>query len=201
MPSEIHEFVNPRRDALLDHVQRLKGQSVDYAFVLFSGHGGQRRETILELNALGETINESDLHNISARQLNIYDCCRSIVEDEVRNGVALEGLTKSFAANSNVRDRYDQRIMQAIPQQVRLYACSIGQSAYDSGNGAIYLGHLLDSAKSIGQWDQFMTVDGAHEQARSSTIRSSRLKGTVQDPDAYLPKCLLSQALILSIKP
>lgn len=201
MPSEIQEFINPRRESLLEYVRRLKGQNVDYAFVLFSGHGGQRLETILELNAHGETINESDLWNISNRQVNIYDCCRSIIEDEVRNGVALEGLTKSFTANSNVRERYDQRIMQAIPQQVKLYACSVGQSAYDSGNGAIYLGHLLDSAKSIGQWDQFMTVESAHEQARASTIRSSRLKGNAQEPDASLPKCLISQTLILSIKP
>lgn len=203
LPAEIEEFTNPRRQDLLAYVNSLKTQSIDYAFVLFSGHGGQKRETVLELNANGESINESELWNIAPRQLTIFDCCRGIVSEEVRKSYTLESFTEAHASRDDLRARYDARIMKAIAQQTRLYACSISQSAYDGGEGkgAIYLGHLLDSASSLGEGAQFKTVELAHEEARRLTMLSAAREGKQQNPDAVLPKCLIEQQLILSIRP
>lgn len=66
MPSEIQQYTNPRRETFLEYVTRLEKPVSDYAVVLFSGHDGQKREIILELNLDGETASESGLWGLSA---------------------------------------------------------------------------------------------------------------------------------------
>lgn len=201
LPSEIAELKNPSRLELLGHIELLKSESVDYALVLFSGHGGHAHQTVLELNANGETIAESELWNIAPRQITIYDCCRALVGEQVVKSFAMDSLTESFVRRNDVRARYEARIMQAMPQQVRLYACSVSQSAYDFGNGAVYLGHLLSSAAAITPGLSFKTVESAHEQACPLTAVTALREGYQQNPDAVLPKCLTQQQLILAIRP
>ena len=59
------------------------------------------------------------------------------------------------AYKMNVQDayfylkKYEARIMQAIAQQVSLYACSIGESALDTENGGMYINNLLKSAVNV----------------------------------------------------
>jgi len=185
----------------LGRVGLLKRESADYAFVLFSGHGGHAHQTVLELNANGETINESELWDIAPRQITIYDCCRAVIGERVVKSFAMDSLTESVVRRDDLRARYEARIMQAIPQQVKLYACSVTQSAYDLGNGAIYLEHLLSSAASIEPGLSFKTVESAHEQACSLTVATAARAGYQQKPDAVLPKCLTQQQLILAIRP
>lgn len=201
LPPEIVELRNPSRQELLGHIKLLKSESVDYAFVLFSGHGGHAHQTVLELNADGETINESELWNIAPRQITIYDCCRALIQEQVVKSFAMDSLRESVVQRDDLRARYEARIMQAIPQQVKLYACSVSQSAYDLGKGAIYLGHLLDSARDIGSSHSFTTVESAHEQAYPCTLATAAGAGYQQNPDAVLPKCLTQQQLILAIRP
>jgi hypothetical protein len=203
MPAEIEEHLNRSRVKLLEAIKRAKDSGFDYTMVMFSGHGGQKRETVLELNARGEQINESELWNISSRQTNIFDCCRALMPETVRKSMAMDSLRESAALVSSVRARYEQRIMQAIPQQVRLYACAVGQSAYDmgEGKGALYLGNLLDAACSLPQGERFKAVETAHAEVRAATMVAAAKNGVQQNPDAFLPKCLSEQRLILSIAP
>lgn len=201
LPSEIAELRNPSRLELLGHIQRLKRESVDYAFVLFSGHGGHAHQTVLELNADGETINESELWDIAPRQITIYDCCRALIGERIEKSFAIESSNEAYARRDDIRARYEARIMQAIPQQVKLYACSVTQSAYDLGKGAIYLGHLLSSAATIAPDQSFKTVGSAHEQACPLTSATAAREGYQQNPDAVLTKCLTMQQLILAIRP
>lgn len=201
LPTEILELKNPSRIELLAHIKNLKASSADYTFVLFSGHGGHAHETVLELNADGELVYESELLNISQRQITIFDCCRAVIPEHITKSASMESMSESFVRRDDLRARYDARIMQAIPQQVRLYACSKSQSAYDSNEGAIYLGHLLESAKSFPPQLSFKTVESAHEQACPLTVASAAKKGYQQNPDACLPKCLTQQQLILAIRP
>ena len=91
--------------------------------------------------------------------------------------------------------------MQAIPQQVRLYACSVGQCSYDTPNGAMYLTNLLTSAQAIDTSATFKTVELAHAEAREKTVDQAKNKADgPQTPQAYLPKCLTLQQLIISLK-
>lgn len=201
LPSEIVELTNPSRDKLLVNLELLKNQSVDFAFVLFSGHGGHVRETVLELNPDNETISESVLCNLAQRQITIYDCCRVLIEERLEKSNMMFLMTAPPARNDDLRARYEARVMQAIPQQVRLYACSVSQYAYDFGKGAVYLGHLLDSARAIEANESFKTVERVQEQAYQLTVKTAESKGHLQQPDAVLPKCLTQQQLILAIRP
>jgi hypothetical protein len=196
--SEIDVLLNERKSSLLQKIDELKRQSFDYVIVLFSGHGGQRRQTVLELNSSGETIEETALRGIATRQLNIYDCCRafpSIVTESAK-------VSASFSESVNRhRRRFDDRIMQAIPQQALLYSCSIGQVSYDTSNGGVYLGHLLKAAQTIAYDQQFKLVGAAHEEAIPPTVANSeKEKYGRQVPEAVLPKCLSSQQLVISIR-
>ncbi len=195
--NEIEVFEDPSKDQLLRRLDSIRRESNDYVFVLFSGHGGQARQTILELNGRGETISESQLHDIGSRQLSIFDCCRAIVEP-VRKSIALDSLSASFSESVSVRRRYEDRIMEAIHQQVRLYSCAIGEKSYDTPQGAMYLGNLLRAAHSIDSYSFFKTVESAHSEARIATIRDSKER---QSPEADLPKCLTAQQLVIAIRP
>ena len=202
LASEIETIQNPSKSSLLNKIEITKLQQCDYVVVLFSGHGGHARHTILEINQAGETIEDSQLHGISPRQLTIHDCCRSILEP-ITESAALDSV--EFAARnqySNVRQRYNSRIMQAIPQQAKLYSCSIGQVANETNDGGIYTSNLLASARKIpwGQTDK--TIGVAHQEAIEPTQRQSKaISGKVQMPDSVLPRCLTQQQLIISIRP
>lgn len=196
--SEIEQLLNPSKSDLLRKIDNLKRESNDYSFVLFTGHGAHARNTILEINPPGETISENDLIGLSERQVSIFDCCRAIVQDEIIKSftVAMDSYQEKA---STVRARYDRRIMQAIPQQAKLYSCAIGESSYDDG-GAVYLGKLLACAKRIEANSSFKLLSAAHSEAAVLTKAHvlEKFKNN-QSPSSALPKCLASQELIISI--
>lgn len=192
-------WLNRSKTELVTELNRLKGLSLDYLIVVFSGHGGQERETILELNSRGELIGESELKYLASRQLNIYDCCRSF-PTSINESRQSEFLVKSFSA-FNTREKYEKRILQAINQQVSLYSCSIGEVSNDTSEGGVYSKYLIQSAKNI--IDDFKLVGNAHVEAYNLTVENNKKlpKEKHQHPDAILPRCLSSQQLIISVKP
>lgn len=198
--SEIDIIENERKSSLLHKIDALKKQSFDYLVVMFSGHGGQLRQTVLEINGVGETIDETALRQIANRQLNIYDCCRAFPATMTKS--AMDSLSASFSESVNRnRQRYDDRIMQAIPQQALLYSCSVGQVSYDTANGGVYLTNLLKTAHNIAYDQQFKLVGLAHQESVAPTTESSvKEKQGLQVPEAILPKCLSTQQLIISMK-
>jgi Caspase domain len=197
--SEIAIFEDPRRASLLARLEAFRRSSIDLAFVLFSGHGGHKRRTTLNLNADGEEVEDSTLLNIANRQISIFDCCRVVLQDFVKAGVAMDSFTESLSTSA-ARLRYESRVMQAIPQQVKLYSCEVGQYSHDTPKGAMYLGHLLDAARSVGPAAEFKAAESAHADARTKTILDTHGSNPEhkQTPEAYLPKCLISQQLIIS---
>lgn len=197
--SEIQILANESKLNLLRKVEELKKQSNDYTIVLFSGHGGYQRKTILEINGSGETIQETELANLSKRQLNIYDCCRSMITESITKS-AMDSLTARFESVNTYRQKFDNRIMQADEQLASLYSCSIGQVSYDTANGGVYLSNLIVAANNIPYSDEFKLVGVAHDEARAATILASKNAGRTQDPDAVLAKSLSSRQLIISLK-
>lgn len=184
---------------LLELIITYTKRNLDYLIIVFSGHGGQMRETNLELNASGETIEETLLRKIANRQLNIYDCCRCY-PTSAQDSLLLKELSVRKASDHKIRDRYDKRIMEAIHQQVLLYSCAISQKSYDTKDGGLYIQSLLKSSKNI--TSDYKLVGEAHQEAKVLTeIRCKKEFGETQNPEAVLPKCLSSQQLILSIRP
>jgi hypothetical protein len=192
--NEIIEQMNPTKFELQTVLKNLKNEFLDFIIVIFSGHAGQKREIILEINEKEEIIYESELKNISNRQITIYDCCRAyaLLEFSEDSG---RSFTKSAKISPRVRERYEKRIMEAIPQQLSLYACSKGETAIDTSEGGLYSKNLLKAAKSVDS--NFMTVGIAHQIAAEQTKRERK----EQNPEASLIRSLTSQELIFSINP
>lgn len=197
---EIEVLTDVSRTTLEAKLTLSKFLGLDYVIVLFSGHGGQRKETVLEINKNGEQIEESRLRDIAQRQLTIYDCCRCYEQPVLKaESRALNQYVAFMESASDVRRRYEFRIMQAIPQQARLYSCAVGQISYDSPDGGIYLTNLMKSAAKFD--NEFKLVGVAHEEAQGPTILHSLNKTDgLQTPESILPKCLSSQQLVLSLR-
>lgn len=190
-------MLNPTRFELLIKIQELKNLNLDYCIVIFSGHGGQHREIVVEINGDEELMLESEFKNISKKQLTIFDCCRGLIENLNENST-LNGpaLTKTFSTNDQyLRARYEWRISQALNQQVTLYSCSINEFSSDTNEGGLYSKNFFKRAFTIP--NEFKLVGINHEEASYLT----RLENINQNPDADLPRCLSNQQLIISINP
>ncbi len=199
--SEITVEMNPTRRSLLAKIEQLKTENNDFAIVVFSGHGAYTKNTILELNRNEEIISEIDLKYISKRQISIFDCCRNVVQEPLKNKALLSDSFNRSERNDYIRNKYDARIMQSIEQQISLYACSIGESALDTENGGLYSSLLLKSVSP--DYDSLYKLVGeAHEQASEKTKNAAWVMELHrQNPSATIPKCLSSQQLIMSINP
>lgn len=193
---EIEVLRSPSRASLISRVQQLKSTPPDYLVVLFTGHAGYERQTVLQINER-ETIGESELLNVGKRQLSIFDCCRVVTEQLKKAAELTAGLR--FESVDATRQRYEARIMQAIPQQVQLYGCSKNEYSYDTRDGAIYLSNFLSAARAT--TTEFKTIEAAHTEARMKTIECTKEdpRGT-QNPEAVFPKCLTAQQLIISMR-
>jgi hypothetical protein len=197
--SEIVIKMNPIKRDLMNTISQLKNEKNDFSFVLFSGHGGYQKGTILEINNNEETINERDLEYIAPRQISIFDCCRNVVNISAYENLFEKSARMFDTSVSNIRAKYDVRIMQAIEQQVSLYACSVNESALDTDDGGLYINNLLKAASNVNS--EYKRIEEAHEEARDKTKNEAKNKGRNQNPTATLPKCLSTQQLIISINP
>lgn len=197
LPSEIFCKENISLDELHEFIRKVKMSKIDYLFFYFSGHGGYERGTVLELNPQNEVINESEISGIVPRQLNIYDCCRSPVEQEFLKEGREYYKEFSIKKSDTIRHLFEERIMKAVPQQMSLYACSKGECAYDFGDGGIFTTHLLNSTKYIKSC--YLLVSKAYISAYQPTVNEAALHNKIQRPDYFMPKVMGSQQLILAI--
>jgi hypothetical protein len=202
--SEIEIKMNPSKRDLLATIQLLKNAKYDFVLTMYSGHGAfekNRYDTLLEINAQEEYIYESDLKNIATRQISIFDCCRkSIKIYDSLNERMMKSFSNSLNGTINIRAKYETRIMQAIEQQVSLYACSVDETALDTENGGLYIQNLLKAATNVS--NEYKLVGTAHEEAMEATKNEAWNKEKhTQNPTATLPKCISSQQLIIGINP
>lgn len=197
---EIIIFMNPVKNDLLSDINRIKANRPDFAIVVFSGHGAYQKNTILEINGNEEVINENDLIGIASRQISVFDCCRNILLENLSEAYkSVRMFSDGGSFKRNIRPYYEARIMRAIEQQVRLYACSVNESALDTGDGGLYTTNLLKYSSYIPNC--FKLVGVAHEEAKKCTTEEANRRNHVQNPDSILPRCLSSQQLIIAINP
>lgn len=198
--SEIIVMSSPSRHDLITKIRELKMFSYDFAFVIFSGHGAYQKGTMLEINNEEECIYESELKNIATRQISVFDCCRNIIRQSITDSRSIEAKL-SGGTISNIRARYDARIMSAEVQQASLYACSIGESALDTENGGLYSKNLLAASRRFNS--DFLTINNAHDSARIQTTREAidLHAGHIQNPTSEFIRCLSSHQLIIGVNP
>lgn len=201
--NEIDIVMNPKKSDILSHIANIKESTPDFVIAVFSGHGAyQRKETILEINE-NEVIDENDLTKIAPRQISVFDCCRAVpveILSESQKGV--RAFSKGGTFQRNVRPYYEERIMRAMPQQICLYACAIGESAMDTERGGIYTNQLLCFSSSFQEDEGYKLVATAHETAATGTRIAALCSNHTQHPDAiFQPECLPEQQLIIGINP
>ena len=199
--SEIVIKMNPTKKDILNTIATIKNENPDFAFVAFSGHGAYHRTTILELNKDGEYIFETDLIGISKRQITILDCCRNVVELSLTERFEKGGVIAFSDSQNNIRLRYERRIMQAIEQQIILYACSINESSLDTEEGGLYTKNLLGSSKPLNNVSYKLVGDTHEEAALKTRTFAWNSHRHIQNPAAVLPRCLTPLQLIFSINP
>ena len=196
--NEIQVLTNPSKAYLEVTLYLTKDANYDFVIVVYAGHGGWERTTILEINSKGETINETDLKGSAPREILSLDCCRatSTVTDNLN-----EAQLKMFSetTRSSIRARYDAWTMQAVAQQVTLYACSVGECAYCTNEGGYYTKNLLRQSAAV-PYNAYRTINQAHNDAASATTKEVREKENQdQHPDISTVRCLTSQQLIIGI--
>lgn len=196
-PNEVELMTDPSLEALRAKLLDIKSKAFDYVVVTFSGHGDYCRQTRLYINPQYEKIGESELKGLSTRQLTVFDSCRNV--EPVMDSVNESLRTFSVGSEKQVRDRFDNRIMQSYEQQAVLYSCSIGQSAYDSSEGGYYTKNLLKCARMEFDGD-CNTVNAIHDLAKAKTYAEVLEKETVtQVPDSVFARCVPQRQLIISL--
>lgn len=173
---EIRGLLNPTKKSVDGIVNNfLKG--ANYTFIVFTGHGViQGEDQILEVS--DGFIRLANLSTGALRQTVIVDACRERVfpqEDLVENART----AVSHFDEQSTRELFDQAIEQSGHGILRLYACSPGQTAGDTLNGAIYSSRLIAGAIN---WyndrnnETLLTLNDAHN------LVARELTGTDQTP-------------------
>ena len=204
--NEIQILMNPEKIALLSCIKDIGKSSPDFAIIVFSGHGAYQRSmsTVLEINKQGEMIDENNLIGIAPRQISVFDCCRGALLEELlepQNPVQI--FLEDGVMQLNIRSYYDDRMMKAMPQQICLYSCSVGESAMDTARGGIYTDNLLRCSSSFQNGECYKLVEEAHNEA-SYWTRTAALTSYnhTQHPDSiFKTKFLPAQQLIIGINP
>lgn len=195
---EIESKVNPSLEEVRNLLRCVSGDNPDFVFVAYAGHGEWKRSTNIELNPRGETIREEEFFNLASRQIICLDCCRGVSQIELFD----EAQERMFSATvrSSIREAYDLRMMQADPQQVILYACQVGESAYGDNNGGYYTNNLIRQSREFLPNKDFQTVNYAHNLAAPLTTNETRRKtGRDQHPDMVCGRSVSDKQLIIGV--
>ncbi len=182
--------IGPSLTSVRTAVEKLK--TVDYGFVIFSGHGyyvKSRDTTVLEVRKNVE-LDAVELNTGSPKQTLLLDCCRVLI----REVTLAEQFAKSAAAASIVngvrcRQEYDRRIGSCPKGRVVMYACNIDETAVDTGRGGRYSLSVLSGARDWARTNSsnpgILSVVEAHALAYREVVRRS---GGSQTPQIEKPR-------------
>ena len=129
-------------------------------------------------------ITESETRNLAMRQLSIFDCCRVTPQSGLESKIAtFDEATDSTEERRRIyREKFNRLIMAASIQEVRLYACRIGQSAGATGSGSLYTQALLNCAGSMSRSQNVGAIE-AHRACCASVTCAAEALGCEQNPD------------------
>lgn len=198
---EIRALIDTPISQLKCVIDEVKQESYDYVIVYFTGHGGCRNETIMEVNPQNECIMESLLVGLSPKQLNILDCCRSWIPGNVP--IDEDHSCAPSDIRAEIKKEYENLIEAAAEQQVRIYSCREGESSYPfrGGKGSVYSQCFLESAKALLKKQDVVSVYDCHKNAALETMRIIQGNNLTQTPDIIPAKCLSALELPISFNP
>lgn len=205
--NEITVLLQP--DAARTRAEIVAQVAADYSMTIFCGHGHystQSRSTIVELKP-GVDLDSNELRRGADRHTLILDCCRAVALAKrlVESLMAKAMKAEPVIHPSDCRKYFDQRLMLCPTGLVVLHACSVGETAGDSGTqGGYYSYSLLDGAV---QWvrdtyvdtsrnTEFFSIVEAHEAAKRGvdTLSGGRQTPQIEKPrtSEYFPFAIIS---------
>jgi len=205
--SEIKLMLQPSAASLNSEIEKHKN-NVDYALLVFTGHGGYsaaRSDTVLQLNK-NETFDSKNL-NVAKKQTVILDCCRKEVEQVIRKSVGMElfesASQSDFPNPQFARAAFETEIKNCDNGIIIIHSCNIGEYAYDDefGRGGRYTFSLLNAAM---KWRHdktlqpnhyaVLSVPAAHNNAVEALSTDGRYEQTPRIAKArsgpYFPFCV-----------
>lgn len=195
----------PDQDAcsIIEMINKIRDEKNDYVIVYFTGHGGLQSDTIVEVNPKNELLKENYFFGIAERQLNILDCCRTVQTSPLNIYSSKRGMSPmEMKLRDNVRVEYEDLVMKADPQLVRLYSCSEGESSYPSASGSYYTNNLMECARELLMNDDIVSVHKCHDAASIKTaIEVKRDLKQEQHPAIIPTKCLAQAELPFCFNP
>lgn len=196
---EIKILTNTTRRELFNRLMEIENADCDYVITIFVGHGFEADgETVLVLNEQGDMMTLDDLTNLSPRQLLIIDCCRVPMPRSIDFTFERTGATRLSMSRDPIRRAYEDRIGEALPQEVILFACDEGEAALDFPDGGAYSQYLLDATRiALANSDSpFVSVSQAHYRAVRLMQRDSFVR---QHPQILQPRCAVKRQLPLGV--
>lgn len=200
---EIVECKDKSADEILKVIDDIKAENNDYVIVYFTGHGGVQGDTILEVNPALELLKENSFFGLASRQLNILDCCRCTI----KTTLSIYGSSRSIspmqrALRDEVRKEYEELVMNAAPQLVRMYSCREGESSWSSKDGSYYTNNLIWCAKDLLNTNSVVRVHQCHEATATKTAADVQNDlHRDQHPDIIPTKCLAQAELPICFNP
>jgi len=180
--NEIIISYNETVNEIKNKIKSLKNENLDYLFIVFSGHGdfdsrkNERRLWIDEENYLYE----SDILNISSKQLTIIDACAGMEEEEEFSITAMESM-KIVSSEKNYRKKFEEYLVKCPNQEIILYSSKKGEYSTDTSRGGLFIQSLLDIAKENQEYE-VLTALKAFELSENKVTRNSKNK---QHPDYF----------------
>jgi len=134
------------KNSVINHLKKLG--KVDYAFVVFSGHGymNEKGETFFGLKD-ESVISDIEIRNLLPNKTTlIMDCCRRI-----ESYTLLAEKSASFSLDeeivvANARDKFEEALSCARNSVVTMYSCAPGESSSATPQGGLYSTKLISCA-------------------------------------------------------
>jgi len=167
---EITILRNPNKILLDWHIHQINEGS-NYTLFAFSGHGElvTSTDTHIHINDQ-QKMDATAFRSKAKKQTIILDCCRFPAERER----FYEALAKNMSMEQHqdrqaCRQLYDRHIETCDDGLVRLYSCSVNETAGDSeAFGGYYTNGLISSASAT---FRLQTIKQAHEAAKQKVAR------------------------------
>ena len=180
---EIEPWLDMDVNELLKGVETIAVEKYDYVIVYFTGRGGLQGDTIIEVNTKNQLIKENSLFGLADRQLNILDCCRIIQTTPL----SIYGSSRGMSAIEqklcdDVRAEYDDLVMNAAPQMVKMYSCAENETSYATKTGSYYTNNLIVCSKELLKINEVVRIYQCHEATalKNELSMKSRVMGDCQ---------------------
>lgn len=151
--NEIIRFpLNPRYEQIEPYLR--KCESVDFAFIYFSGHGATNStnsKPVIKLNSYQTIGVLEQIDGRAHQQITIIDACRGYADFANYIGEGLGSLTFSKVNVSQAKAWYDQWLQHVGNERAVLFASQQGENAGDTSRGGLFSTTLLLSARSLAQ--------------------------------------------------